>query len=172
MYCFDSSSLHYSLLITHYSSTQQNFIEKERISTHQISSVGFSLLTLSIARINQMSLLHSRRAASNLVNGGQTAQVVRRGRRKRVAADEGSFLSLKDFMHRQRVLKQYREFVRTTYKMPSDDASWKSQILTEIRETYRSRMNETDKLSISMAVTDVSVTDFLFKAQDRLTQWY
>jgi len=119
-----------------------------------------------------MSFLHSRRAASNLVNGGQTAQVVRRGRRKRVAADEGSFLSLKDFMHRQRVLKQYREFVRTTYKMPSDDASWKSQILTEIRETYRSRMNETDKLSISMAVTDVSVTDFLFKAQDRLTQWY
>ena len=98
--------------------------------------------------------------------------VVRRGRRKRVAADEGSFLSLKDFMHRQRVLKQYREFVRTTYKMPSDDASWKSQILTEIRETYRSRMNETDKLSISMAVTDVSVTDFLFKAQDRLTKWY
>ena len=64
--------------------------------------------------------------------------------------------SLKDFMHKQRVLKQYRDFFRAVRCIPDEDGEWKGQIQNEIRDTFRMRVEESEKLAITMAITDVS----------------
>ena len=62
--------------------------------------------------------------------------------------------SLKDFLHKQNVVNQYRSFARAAALI--SDNHWKQHVLKEIRETFQSNRNETDKLAISMAFKEVS----------------
>lgn len=72
--------------------------------------------------------------------------------------------SLKDFMHTQKVKKQYRNFLRATKNIT--DPVFYNQAKHEIRQMYASVKNDSDSLSISMAFQEVSfscgVTFFLF----------
>lgn len=80
---------------------------------------------------------------------------VSRQRQRRQKLDESNVPSLKEFMHRSRVIKQYRNFLRAIRCIPEDD-DWREQVEQEIRDSFRSKAAEKDKLSITMAVTDVS----------------
>lgn len=64
--------------------------------------------------------------------------------------------SLKDFMHTQKVKKQYRNFLRATKNIT--DPVFHSQAKNEIRQSYASVKNDSDSLSISMAFQEVSIS--------------
>ena len=58
---------------------------------------------------------------------------------------------LKEFLHKQTVLRQYRSFLRAV-KLISDSQS-RSTAIEEVRRSYR--LDTMDKLSIQMAVKEV-----------------
>jgi hypothetical protein len=66
----------------------------------------------------------------------------------------GKLPSLKEFVHRQNVVRQYRGFLRSVNML--NDAKYQLQGRDEVRQQFKLLKDETDKLSISMAVKDVS----------------
>jgi hypothetical protein len=66
----------------------------------------------------------------------------------------GKLPSLKEFVHRQNVVRQYRGFLRSVNML--NDTKYQLQGRDEVRQQFKLMKDETDKLSISMAVKDVS----------------
>lgn len=62
--------------------------------------------------------------------------------------------SLKEFIHTQKVKHQYRDFLRATKNIT--DPVFQNQAKNEIRQSYASVKNDSDSLSISMALKEVS----------------
>jgi len=73
----------------------------------------------------------------------------------------GKIPSLKEFVHRQNVVRQYRGFLRSVNML--NDKTFELQGRDEVRQQYRSMKDETDKLSISMAVKDVSTVYYYWR---------
>eukprot|EP00978_Attheya_sp_CCMP212_P016192 scaffold42226_cov45-Attheya_sp.AAC.5 len=60
--------------------------------------------------------------------------------------------SLKEFLHRTTVLRQYRAFLRAVAVIP--DTPWRIQAQTEVRTTFRRNASETDRMALKMTVAD------------------
>jgi hypothetical protein len=75
----------------------------------------------------------------------------------------GKIPSLKEFVHKQNVIRQYRGFFRAV-KMLNDE-KFQLQGGNEVRQMFRTMQNETDKLSISMALKDVSIIFWMILAR-------
>ena len=60
---------------------------------------------------------------------------------------KGKIPSLKDFVHKQTVIRQYRGFLRAVGTIP--DNNWKGQCQEEVRKTFRLEQHEKDPLRIS-----------------------
>ena len=63
--------------------------------------------------------------------------------------------SMKEFMHRQNVQRQYRGFLRAVNCI--QDISYRTQGKEEVRREFAARKWETDSLAVSMAVKEVRV---------------
>ena len=87
---------------------------------------------------------------------GEQIATSARKRKNRIVKLNADVPSLKEFMHKHRVLKQYRDFLRALKFIPDDDEVWRAQMKGEVKDTFRSRLKEFDKQAISMAVIDVS----------------
>lgn len=85
---------------------------------------------------------------------GRLLATVRKRKTRSMKLNSIEVPSLKEFIQRHRVLKQYRDFLRALKVIPDEDIAWR--IKSEIQDTFRSRMNETDKQATNMAVIDVS----------------
>ena len=75
-----------------------------------------------------------------------------RGSRSRKGKSLENVPSLKEFVHRQSVVRQYRGFLRAVKKL--NDATFEEQGRNEIRQQFDSLKYETDKITISMAVKE------------------
>jgi hypothetical protein len=83
-----------------------------------------------------------------------------RATRSRVLTKDGrkdleKIPSMKEFLHRQKVIRQYRGFLRALDAI--NDDSFKHQGRDEVQRQFRALKHETDALTISMAVKEVSV---------------
>lgn len=94
--------------------------------------------------------MSSGNAGRVLINRTRSAKS-RGGARDRL----GKLPSLKEFVHRQSAVRQYRGFLRAV-KMLNDE-KFQLQGSHEVRQQFGIMKNETDKLSISMAMKDVSI---------------
>ena len=72
--------------------------------------------------------------------------------RSRVRGNAKNIPSLKDFVHKQTVIRQYRGFLRAVGIIPDDH--WRSQCKEEVRKTFKLEQNEKDQLRITMAVKE------------------
>ena len=72
--------------------------------------------------------------------------------RSRVRGSAKNIPSLKDFVHKQTVIRQYRGFLRAVGIIPDDH--WRSQCKEEVRKTFKLEQNEKDQLRITMAVKE------------------
>eukprot|EP00979_Chaetoceros_neogracilis_P000052 scaffold17_cov259-Chaetoceros_neogracile.AAC.4 len=91
--------------------------------------------------------MSSRNAGRVVINRTRSAKS-RGGARDKL----GKIPSLKEFVHKQNVIRQYRGFFRAV-KMLNDE-KFQLQGGNEVRQMFRTMQNETDKLSISMALKD------------------
>jgi hypothetical protein len=64
--------------------------------------------------------------------------------------------SMKEFIHRQKVIRQYRGFLRALNMI--DDESFQKEGKSEVKRQFKAMKCESDALSVSMAVKDVSRT--------------
>jgi hypothetical protein len=64
--------------------------------------------------------------------------------------------SMKEFIHRQKVIRQYRGFLRALNMI--DDESFQKEGKNEVPRQFKAMKCESDALSVSMAVKDVSRT--------------
>ena len=65
----------------------------------------------------------------------------------------GNLPSLKEFVHKQSVVSQYRGFLRAVDLIP--DEHWRKQARNEIRETFKAFKDEKDAVATKMAVKEV-----------------
>lgn len=70
-----------------------------------------------------------------------------------------SIPTLKEFMHRQKVISQYRGFLKAIRNI--DDINAQRTMKNEVRTGFKSMIHEKDKISISMALKEVGCV-FLF----------
>lgn len=70
----------------------------------------------------------------------------------RVALRDGA-LSLRDFMHRAKVLKSYRDFMR---ELKGVDAQVQAELRGQIRAKYRASMLEKNRATINARLTDAT----------------
>ena len=63
--------------------------------------------------------------------------------------------SLHEFMHRQKVIGQYRHFLKAINSIDDNDDKSRIGLINEVRNGYKSLIGEVDKLTITMAVKDV-----------------
>ncbi len=61
--------------------------------------------------------------------------------------------SLKEFLHRQNVRRQYRDFFRVVNSIKDD--TYRIQGRAEVRKEFEALKYETDKLAVSMAIKEV-----------------
>jgi len=81
------------------------------------------------------------------------AQVHAEGARaSRLASALGAVPSLKDFVHRQSVLRQYRGFLRALRCIP--DEVYRASSVEEVQRSYRANRDEIDPAGVKMAVSD------------------
>jgi len=66
----------------------------------------------------------------------------------------GNLPSLKEFVHKTAVVRQYRDFLRAVVMIP--DETFRQSALDEVRRTFRQHSFMTDKIAIDMEVADVS----------------
>ena len=66
--------------------------------------------------------------------------------------------SLQEFMHRQTVMTQYRQFFRAMNTV--DDKNSSASMKNEVRTAFKSLIHEEDKLSIKMALKEVNIEYF------------
>ena len=66
--------------------------------------------------------------------------------------DHKSIPSLKEFMHRQTVLHQYRNFLKTLSFI--DDVTWRNQLIQDVSSTFRRNHRETNPVAIKMALKE------------------
>lgn len=60
--------------------------------------------------------------------------------------------SMKEFLHKQTIVKQYRGFLRAVAMIP--DEQWSLHARNEVRNSFAPYKQETDNLAISMAVKE------------------
>jgi len=60
--------------------------------------------------------------------------------------------SMKEFLHKQTIVKQYRGFLRSVAMIP--DEQWRIHARDEVRQSFGAYKQETDNLSISMAIKE------------------
>ena len=66
----------------------------------------------------------------------------------------GATTSFKEFLRRQRVVHQYRGFMKALSKI--DDPIWRDQLKCDVRTGYGINMKNQDDLAIQMAIKEVS----------------
>ena len=76
-----------------------------------------------------------------------------RSRKSKSNNNNSSIPSLKEFMHRQQVISQYRGFFKAIRTI--DDKHSRIAMENEVRSSYKSLLNEQDKLTVTMAVKEV-----------------
>ena len=81
------------------------------------------------------------------------SNVAKTGRsRSRLKGKVNNIPSLKDFVHKQTVIRQYRDFLRAVGTISDDH--WRRQCQEEVRKTFRLEMNDKDPLRVTMAVKE------------------
>lgn len=73
-----------------------------------------------------------------------------------------SIPSLKEFLHQQRVIHQYRHFLRAIANI--DDPKWRDQLLCDVRKGFKDLRSSTDSIANQMALKEVSDLFFLLMA--------
>ena len=71
--------------------------------------------------------------------------------------------SMKEFLHKQSIVKQYRGFFRAITMIP--DEKWKIHARDEVRTNFAPYKQETDSLAISMATKEVRSKIVIFKEE-------
>lgn len=79
-------------------------------------------------------------------------QEVHKRPRRRLSPDSADIPSLKEFVHRQAVIRQYRGFLRAVNCIP--DPAFQSSSKREVRESFGRHKDETDALSVQMALKE------------------
>mmetsp|Transcript_26146 Transcript_26146/g.75485 ORF Transcript_26146/g.75485 Transcript_26146/m.75485 type:complete len:193 (-) Transcript_26146:396-974(-) len=83
----------------------------------------------------------------------ETGQRIRsRTRRKKLNLDSSEVPSLKEFVHRQTVMRQYRGFLRAVACIP--DPAFQSSSKREVQTSFGRYKNETDALTIQMTLRE------------------
>mmetsp|Transcript_6549 Transcript_6549/g.9536 ORF Transcript_6549/g.9536 Transcript_6549/m.9536 type:complete len:182 (+) Transcript_6549:98-643(+) len=86
-------------------------------------------------------------------NGEPVTTIKQRGRLSLLqSALDKPVPSLKDFMHQKKVIGQYRDYLRAIAVIP--DPLSREQALKEVRDSFRVHINESDPISINMAVKE------------------
>lgn len=80
-------------------------------------------------------------------------------RTRRAVKDNTEVPSFKEFMHRSKVIDQYREMMRTISLIL--DEQWKSQLQNDVRQGYTQYKSEQDSLAVQMALREVSPCFFV-----------
>jgi len=73
-------------------------------------------------------------------------------RTRRAVKDNTEVPSFKEFMHRSKVIDQYREMMRTISLIL--DEQWKSQLQNDVRQGYTQYKSEQDSLAVQMALRE------------------
>lgn len=60
--------------------------------------------------------------------------------------------SMKEFLHKQTIVRQYRGFMRAVATIP--DEKWRIQARDEVRNSFALHKNETNNIAISMATKE------------------
>lgn len=60
--------------------------------------------------------------------------------------------SLKDFMHKQSVVSQYRSFLRTLQTI--DDDVWKNQLKKDVQKEFQKNIQQKDPMAVKMAFNE------------------
>lgn len=84
-------------------------------------------------------------------NAGASQRIRSRTRRK-LDLDSAEVPSLKEFVHRQTVIRQYRGFLRAVNCIP--DPTFQSSSKKEVQTSFGRYKNETDALTIQMALRE------------------
>jgi hypothetical protein len=98
-------------------------------------------------------VLRTRRSTNVVVDSDGNAVQVERSSSVNSTSSQ-SIPSFKEFMHRSKVISQYRELMRTLAVIP--DEQWKKQLQKDIREGYANYRTSTDSITIQMALREVS----------------
>jgi hypothetical protein len=64
-----------------------------------------------------------------------------------------SIPSLKKFLHWQRVIHQYRHFLKAIANI--EDPKWRNQLRSDVRKGYKDVIGSTDSIVIQMALKEV-----------------
>lgn len=72
--------------------------------------------------------------------------------RKRRTSKIKAIPSLKDFIHKSKILAQYRSFLRNALRI--DDKHSRTQVYNEIRDSFRKYSLETDTFAIKLAMKE------------------
>jgi len=86
------------------------------------------------------------RSRSRLKEGETTSKRAAQGKRLR------NVPSMKEFLHKQTIVKQYRGFLRSVAMIP--DEQWRIHARDEVRSSFTTYKKETNNLSISMAIKE------------------
>jgi hypothetical protein len=62
--------------------------------------------------------------------------------------------SLAEFVHKRRVLHQYRHFLKCIHCIPKEDEQQRQYMRTEVKEQFLSLKDETDALTIQMGIKE------------------
>jgi hypothetical protein len=86
-----------------------------------------------------ITTIHRRRTSSRITNYSKTS--------------EPTVPSFKEFLHRQRVIHQYRDFMKALAKI--DDPIWRNQLQHDVKQGYKDHLRSTDSLANQMALKEV-----------------
>ncbi len=98
-------------------------------------------------------------AAKRRSQGPRTRSSIRKTDEESIRERLGNVPNLKEFMHKQTVIKQYRTFFRVVKLIP--DEEWRVHCHNEIRTSFELNKNESSRLSRMAAVKEVC-SIFLF----------
>ena len=91
-------------------------------------------------------------ASENAGAADGTGQRMRSRSRRKLDLDSAEVPSLKEFVHRQTVIRQYRGFLRAVNCIP--DPSFQTSSKKEVQTSFGRYKNETDALTIQMALRE------------------
>lgn len=91
-------------------------------------------------------------AAKRRSQGPRTRSSIRKTDEESIRERLGNVPNLKEFMHKQTVIKQYRTFFRVVKLIP--DEEWRVHCHNEIRTSFELNKNESSRLSRMAAVKE------------------
>ena len=91
-------------------------------------------------------------ASGNAGAADGTGQMMRSRTRRKLDLDSAEVPSLKEFVHRQTVIRQYRGFLRAVNCIP--DPTFQTSSKKEVQTSFERYKKETDALTIQMALRE------------------